>query len=471
MIGPGIFRSAGFRFGVVYALLLAVSATALAVFLWWATAGLLDRQTEASINTDAQSLAERWADGGLPALVVTIEDRLAQDVDDEAIYLLADRNMNRIAGNLASWPPSVTTVGPWYELTVMRAGMKSLANVQRYELPGGLHLLIGRDIQVRAQLRKMLTDALFWGVVVVILMATVGALVIRGLFRRTLANISATAAAIAGGDLAQRVRLSGRGDEFDQIADVINDMLDRIGRLMDGVRQVSNAITHDLRTPITRARARLEDAALHAETPADLRAAIERATLDLDGIVVVFQALLRIAEIEAGSRRSLFARLDLAPLLAEVADLYGAVAEQRGIVIRLETPPEVPAYGDKAMLQQAIANLVDNAVKFSPAGGIVTLAASVSAKVFVAVNDQGEGIPLAEREKVTGRFYRGESARSTPGSGLGLSLVLAVAQLHSGEFQLEDNRPGLRAILSLPLPEDEDGLGHRSQSRHGLQAG
>ena len=220
----------------------------------------------------------------------------------------------------------------------MRAGIKSLANVQRFDLPGDYHLLIGRDIQVRTQLRKMLTDALLWAAIVVILMASVGALVIRSLFRRTLANISATAAAIAGGDFAQRVRLTGRGDEFDQIADVINDMLDRISRLMDGVRQVSNAIAHDLRTPITRARTRLEDAALHAETSDDLRAAVERATQDLDSIVGVFQALLRIAEIEAGSRRSLFARLDLAPLLAEVADIYGAVAEDRGIDLRLEVP-------------------------------------------------------------------------------------------------------------------------------------
>jgi signal transduction histidine kinase len=471
MIVCGIFRSAGFRFGAVYALLLAISATALALFLWWATAGLLDRQTEAAINADAQGLAERWADGGLPALVVTIEDRLAQDIDDDAIYLLADPSMKRITGNLVTWPPSVTEAGPWYELPVMRAGMRSLANVQRYELPGGYHLLIGRDVQVRSQLRKMLTDALLWAAVVVILMATVGALVIRSLFRRTLANISATAGAIAAGDFAQRVRLTGRGDEFDQIADVINDMLDRISRLMDGVRQVSNAIAHDLRTPITRARTRLEDAALHAESPGDLRAAIERATLDLDDIVGVFQALLRIAEIEAGSRRSLFARLDLVPLLAEVAELYGAVAEDRGIRLRLETPRAVPAYGDKAMIQQAIANLMDNAVKFSPDGGTVQLTAAVSTKVFVSVSDQGPGIPLAERETATHRFYRGETARSTPGSGLGLSLVLAVAQLHGGELRLEDNQPGLRAILALPLPEDEDGSGVRTKSRHAVPSG
>ncbi|MEA2775066.1 MAG: hypothetical protein QOF90_472, partial [Acetobacteraceae bacterium] len=169
--------------------------------------------------------------------------------------------------------------------------------------------------------------------------------------------------------------------------------------------------------------------------------------------------------------RSSFARFDLVPLLAEVAELYGAVAEERGIVLRLETSKDVPAYGDKAMIQQAIANLVDNAVKFSPEGGVVKLTATVSSKVFVTVSDQGAGIALQERENATDRFYRGESARSTPGSGLGLSLVLAVAQLHGGELQLEDNQPGLRAVLSLPLPEDEEVSGLRSKGRHAVDAG
>jgi signal transduction histidine kinase len=295
---------------------------------------------------------------------------------------------------------------------------------------------------------------------VVVLMATIGALVVRNLFRRTLANISATTSAIAAGDLAKRVRLTGRGDEFDQVAEVINDMLDRITRLMDGVRQVSNSIAHDLRTPITRARTRLEDAAIHAETPDDLRAAIERATVDLDGIVGVFQALLRISEIEAGSRRSSFARIELSPMLAEVVELYGAVAEEHDIALVAETPAELPAYGDKALIQQAVANLLDNAVKFSPPGKTVRLDASAGRAVVITVSDQGPGIPESERDKATARFYRGETARSTPGSGLGLSLVLAVAQLHGGELRLEDNAPGLRAVLVLPIPEE-------AEMRHG----
>ena len=168
----------------------------------------------------------------------------------------------------------------------------------------------------------------------------------------------------------------------------------------------------------------------------------------------MFQALLRISEIEAGSRRSSFARIDLSPMLAEVVELYGALAEEHGISLVVETPAELPAYGDKALIQQAVANLLDNALKFSPPGKTVRLDASAGRVVVITVSDQGPGIPESERGKATARFYRGESARSTPGSGLGLSLVAAVAQLHGGELRLEDNAPGLRAVLVLPIPEE-----------------
>lgn len=451
-----LLRSASFRFAVVYALLLAVSAVALAMFLWWSTAGLLDRQTTAAIQADAQSLSEHFVTGGVPGLVLTIEDRLSQNVDDDAIYLLVDASGNRIAGNLTHWPQGATPEsGEWYQLPIERAGVRSLAVVQSFNLPGGFRLLIGRDAQVRAQLRSLLTGALLWAVVVVLAMATAGALVVRSLFRHTLASVSATALAIAGGDFSQRVKLSGRADEFDQLAETINDMLDRMARLMEGVREVSNAIAHDLRTPITRARARLEDAALHAETVGQLRAAIERATADLDGIVAVFQALLRIAEIESGSRRAAFATLDVAPLLAGVAELYGAVAEDKGIALTVQASARLPTFGDRELIQQAVANLVDNAVKFSPPSGIVTLSAGArDAGVEIAVADQGPGIPEADRERATERFFRGESARNSPGSGLGLALVQAVAQLHGGSLSLKDGSPGLVAILSLPVHEE-----------------
>ncbi len=360
---------------------------------------------------------------------MTIDDRLSQDIEDDYVYLLVEPAGRRIAGNLSHWPQEVTQSADWYELPIERAGVRSLALVHKYELPGGFRLLIGRDVHLRAQLRSLLTDALLWALLVVMAMASIGALVVRSMFRRTLANVSATAAAIAAGDFSQRVRLSGRGDEFDQLAETINDMLDRLGRLMEGVREVSNAIAHDLRTPITRARARLEDAAEHAGTVAELRAVVERATADLDGIVAVFQALLRIAEIEAGSRRAAFVRFDLAPLLANVAELYGAVAEDKGVALSVDVPEHLPLYGDRELVQQAVANLVDNAVKFSRAGEAVRVSGTITpAAVEIAVADQGPGIPEADRLRATERFFRGETARNTPGSGLGLALVQAVAQ-------------------------------------------
>jgi signal transduction histidine kinase len=220
---------------------------------------------------------------------------------------------------------------------------------------------------------------------------------------------------------------------------------------MDGVRQVSNAIAHDLRTPITRARARLEDAASHARSEAELRAAVERAVSDLDGVTSVFQALMRIAEIEVGARRSAFADVDLGPLLADLAELYGAVAEEHGLALTLSVPDTLTILGDRDMLQQAVANLLDNAIKFSPPGGSIRLEAALADRqVRLSVSDRGPGIPEADRPRAAERFFRGEQARHTPGSGLGLALVQAVASLHEGSLLLADAAPGLRATITLP---------------------
>ncbi len=426
------------------------------LFLWFATAGLLDRQSEAAIRTDAQGLLEQFESGGLAALQSTIDDRLVENVDDDAIYLLMDANQHPVAGNLAHWPVSVTAPDRLYELMVERAGLRSLARVRRFDLDGGSRLLIGRDIETRTPLRALLTSALLWSLLVLVVLGTVGGLVMQNLFRRMIASVSSTAAAIAQGDLGRRVRLSGRGDEFDRLADVINDMLDRTALLMDGVRQVSNSIAHDLRTPIARARARLEDAGSHAVSADELRAAVDRAVVDLDGVAAVFEALLRIAEIEAGARRSAFAPLDAAELLADLSELYEAVADERGIALIMDAPGPLLVNGDRELIQQAVANLLDNAIKFSPQGGVIGVVATGGDTIEISVSDQGPGIPEADRPRATARFFRGESARQTPGSGLGLALVEAVAQLHGGSLRLEDAGPGLCAVLRLPRMPPED---------------
>ena len=436
---------------MIYAALFGVSALALAAFLVWSTAGLLDRETDAAINADSQGLSERYKLFGLPGLVDTIEQRLAGNVDADAIYLLVTPDFRPIRGNLLGWPRPVTMDSDWFEVPVERGKRRTLVRLHHFDLTGGYHLLVGRDVQVRAELRRVIYDAMVWAAVIAALLGLVGAWAVRGLFRRTLADVAATAAAISAGDLTRRVRVTGDGDEFDLLAETINDMLDRIGRLMDGVRQVSNAIAHDLRTPIARARIRLEDAASHAQNEAGLRAAIDRAQADLDGIVAIFQALLRIAEIEAGARRSAFAAVDISALLHDLAELYEAVAEDAGQSMVTDIPPGLFAYGDRQMIQQAVANLLDNALKFSPPEGVIRLAASsVANRLEIIVADAGPGIPTAERGQAVERFFRGEQARSSPGSGLGLALVQAVAVLHGGSLALEDNAPGLRAVLRLP---------------------
>jgi signal transduction histidine kinase len=450
-----MLRSAGRRFALVYALMFGASSCLLAVSLWYSTTGLVQRQVENAIHSDDTALVAlaQPPNGGLRQVADAIANRMAAPVDAGSIYLLMDAQDNRLAGNLDEWPDGLTQPGIFYQLPVSRAGTGSIALLRGEMLPGGGRLIVGRDVRARAALWHVLRNGLIWTGFLMVALGLVGALVIRSIFRRMVRDISITSRAIAQGDLSRRLPL-GVGEEFDELAVIINDMLDRISRLMDGVRQVSNAIAHDLRTPVTRARTRLEDAALHAQTPDEWRAAIERATLDLDGIVGVFEALLRIAEIEAGSRRAAFAAIDLTQTLWDMDELYRAVAEERGLQLRTIIEAPLPVYGDRELVQQAVANLLDNALKFSAPDTVIDLTARRDEHtVQIVVADRGPGIDAADRGRATERFFRAEVARSTSGSGLGLALVSAVAQLHNGTLQLADNAPGLRAVICLPTQE------------------
>ncbi len=445
------FRSAGVRLALAYALVFGISAALLVGVLWVSSTSILTRQVDAAIDADAQGLAEQYATGGSTALYNTIQNRISNNLDNDALYLVLDARGRVVAGNLESWPEQVSRTNEIYEISTKRNGRRNLARFHRYDLPLGYSLLVGREVTARAALRSLLTEVLAWSLGLVGLLSVSGALLLKKLFGRMVSQVSATADAISSGDLTRRVAISGRGDEFDRMAETINDMLDRLSRLMDGVREVSNAIAHDLRTPITRARARLEDAATHAGSPEQLRGAIDRAVLDLDGITNVFHALLRISEIEAGARRSAFVPLDLRPVLDDLHDLYGAVAEESGLQLVLHASEELPVRGDRDLIQQAIANLLDNAIKFSPQLGVVELSGErVGDTILLSVRDHGVGIPASDLGRVTDRFFRGDTARHTPGFGLGLTLVRAVAQLHSGSLRLADADPGLRASLTIP---------------------
>ena len=453
---PGLMRSAGTRIALIFATTFIAAVIAFTAVLWWGTAGALDRQTDATVRADALALSERGREGGISAVVDAIGDRLTVDLDSAAIYMLRGPDGRVLAGNLEVWPTVVDAPGAWSTATVQREGAPTEARLHDIDLAGGHRLLVGRDIDEKLRLRQLLSEGVIWSLGAAIAFGVLGASAMRGIIARRLRPTFATAMAIAAGDLSRRVPISSHGDEFDRLARTMNTMLERIDRLMTGVRGVSDAIAHDLRTPIARARAKLEDALETAPDEAALRQGVEQGIADLDAITRVFQALLRIAEAEAGARRRAFAPLDLAPLLADAADIYGATAEAGGQVLQTRIPGRIEIVGDRDLLFQAVANLLDNAVKFAPADGHVVLSARAlpDGGAEITVMDDGPGIDLADRARAGERFFRADAARSSPGSGLGLSLVQAVAHLHGGELTLADalfvpGRRGLRATLSI----------------------
>jgi signal transduction histidine kinase len=321
----------------------------------------------------------------------------------------------------------------------------------------------------------VLGEGLVFSAAAALTIAVLGAALLRRAVEARLAPAARTAEAIAGGDLTRRVPLSSRGDEFDQLGAIMNTMLDRIATLMEGVRGVSDSLAHDLRTPLARTRGRLEEALASAgEDPTALRGAVERGIADLDQIIRMFHALLRIAEAEAGARRAAFRPLDLAEVAADAAEFYGAAAEARGQDIALSLPGSLQLTGDRDLLLQAIANLLDNAVKFAPAGSTIALSATASPGMAeLCVADAGPGLPAGDRARAGERFFRADSARSTPGSGLGLSLVRAVAHLHGGELLLEDAAPGRTPpglMARLRLPQTLSGLDPDAAARHAFGA-
>lgn len=448
-------RSASFRFALLFAVVFSGAAVLFAFVLWFATAGSLDRQTDAALRTDAFGLSERWRDAGPAAVAEAIAERLAADVENHTIYLMVDEDGRRLAGNLDRWPTEAGADGDWAVTLVAREGVQVEARTYTIGVDG-YRVLIGRDVEEKQRLRALLAEGIAWSAAAAAVFALIGAAVLRRALEGRLRPAAQTARAIAAGDLSRRVPSSGRDDEFDRLGESMNAMLDRIDRLMQGIRGVSDSIAHDLRTPIARARAKMEEA-LGGSADADaLRVAMERGITDLDNITRVFEALLRIAEAEAGARRAAFAPIDLVPVLADVAEFYGVVAESRGQTIETDLPDHLELVGDRDLLAQAAGNLLDNALKFTPAGGTVRLSARATARdgVEVAVADTGPGLPPEDRLRAGERFFRADASRGTPGSGLGLSLVQAVAHLHGGDLMLEDatpdaGAPGLRASIRL----------------------
>jgi signal transduction histidine kinase len=464
--------STSVRLALGYAGLFAASSVLLVGLLWWRAASEFDRWTDAAIKADSAEIGDQLRDSGVHGAIESIRVHAAAVEGTSAVYLLADADLKPLAGNLSAWPEQARSGAGWHWVRMRRGDDWHSVRLLRTSLQGGLNLLVGRDLGDRAEIRGLIVDTLSWAAATALVLAIGGGLLVHRAVLRRVEMINDAAAAIAGGDLSRRVPVRDGGDAFDHLARTINLILFRIQQLVEGVRNTANVVAHDLRTPLAELRARLEGLAgtrPHGDAVVD---EIHKAVADIDRVIGVFNALLRLAEIDSGVRRSGFRNVELAALATEVAELYAPLAEEKRATFVVDAPPDLRVNGDPYLLVQAIGNLVDNAVKFTPCQGIISLriVPASAGRIEISIADNGPGIADAEKPRVTQRFYRCRGSDGELGIGLGLSVVDAVARLHDGELILRDNNPGLCAALTLPAAEQarDRSVGSNNQSPEAL---
>ncbi|MGO8798557.1 MAG: sensor histidine kinase [Roseiarcus sp.] len=471
-----LFRTTAFQLSLAFLVLSAIGAGLVLGAVAWQVQALVDEEMARTIEAEAAGLAEQYAQGGIRQLGVVIEQRSREP--GSSLYLLTNFSGEPLAGNVARLPQGVLDrpglVETPYE-TASQASSDRRALAKIFVLPGGFRLLVGHDLRDRARIGAVMFRALAVSLIFLTALGGVGGLFVARRVLRRIDAMSKSARAIMAGDMSERLAVTGSGDELDRLARNLNEMLGRIDELMAGLREVSDNIAHDLRTPLTRLRNHAEAALRFDGGKADYRAALERTIEESDGLIRVFDALLMIARAEAGADRAGMSEFDVALAARGIAELYEPVAEEAGAALNLTVEPGAVVNGNRELIGQTIANLLDNALKYgaparepalalaspqggdgrdggaAPSPGAVNLGVRrVGERVEVSVADHGPGIAAADRARVLGRFVRLEGARSRPGSGLGLSLAAAVARLHGGAVRLEDNAPGLRVVLALP---------------------
>ena len=457
-----LFRTTAFKLSLGYLVAFAIGASVVMTWVSWSVGRLIDEQIGATVEAEINGLSEQYAQGGIRRLVDVVERRVRQP--GASLYLVTNFQGQTISGNIKSLPPDVLLQPGVRETSYERVGESAIdrrALARIFLLPGGFRLLVGRDLEDRESLRNVMGGALLTSLFWLVVIGTLGGLFVARRVLRRVEAISESARSIMQGDLAQRLPLAGANDELDRLAANLNEMLERIQELMAGVREVSDNIAHDLKTPLTRLRNRAEEALRNANQSSDYRIALEKMLEESDQLIRIFNALLMIARLEAGTERGDHVLFDLTASARDVAELYEPVAEEAGVDLVVETSGEVLVSGSRELMGQALANLIDNALKYgSPQkqgqrARVQVRVQRVGDKVEASVADQGAGIPAADRERVFGRFVRLEGSRSRPGSGLGLSLVAAVAGLHNGMVKIEDNEPGLRIVVVIPAAAAE----------------
>ncbi len=456
-----LLKTSTFRLAVLYLALFVASAVTLLAYVYWNTAGFLVRQTDEAVQAEITGLAEQYAQGGLPLLVHTVIQRSRDP--GQSLYLVLDPSGRVLAGNLDARPSVEAGADGWLDFSYNRRMLEGVelkaARARAFFLPEGFYLLVGRDVQERRETEKLITSALIWAIGLTVALGLAGGLFMSRNMLARVDEINRSSRDIMQGDLSRRLPDGGTGDELDQLARNLNAMLDQIESLMTGMRHMTDDVAHDLRTPLNRLRNRLEVTLLHETSPEEYRHVLEKTIAEADTLLATFNALLMIARAEAGSLRETMTLVDPAAVVRDAADLYEPLAEEEGLRLELDVQEGLQVRGNRELLSRAIANLLDNAIKHGheasagsdPVIRVAVTPGQAAGRVQLSVADRGMGIPADERTRVLERFVRLEASRNTPGSGLGLSLVAAVARLHGGRLDLEDNEPGLRAVLSLPL--------------------
>ncbi len=444
-----VIRSSAFNLAVGY---VAFGFAALILFaapLWYAwQVTIQDGRTEI-LRTDAARLAEVFRQESVSGLTAYIKTRVGMQIAGERILLLTDPSLRPLAGNLPAWPQDMPLGPGTYSLPVHLAGKPAHAMFAHTVLPGGYHLLVGRDQALFQPLTSRFWYGLAAAVAVLLGAGALGGLMIRRAVLQRVHGLRHTVQAIVAGDLSHRLAVQHGSDELNTLSVTINGMLDQIEQLVHGVRDVSNAIAHDLRTPLAELRSRLEELSLTRPGTEETFAEIEAAVADVDRVIRIFNALLRLAEIDTGMRRSGFVQVNASELAKQAVDFYQPAAELKGIAVTFRADEPTLVSGDPVLLAQAIGNLIDNALKYSSSGGVIAVQVQRRAEgaIEITIADSGPGIPDAEKPRVLTRFYRGDASRGTPGVGLGLTLVASVAKVHGGQLELNDNHPGLRAQM------------------------
>ncbi len=444
-------RSSAFTLAFSYVAFGIVALVLFAAPLWYAWQVTIQDSRIELLRVDTKRMAEVFHHEGAAGLASFIQTRVGLQIAGERILLLTDPKLQPMAGNLRGWPSALPLEPGTYSVPVELAHKRTRAMFVHVILPGGYNLLVGRDQTLFAPLTTRFWFGLAAAIAVVCIAGVVGGFMIRRALLLRVENIQHTVLAIVQGDWSHRLPTRPGSDELDTLSRTINGMLDQIEQLLHGVRDVSNAIAHDLRTPLAELRSRLEELSLTRPDSEHTFAEVDAAVVDVDRVIRIFNALLRLAEIDTGMRRSGFVPMHAADLAKQAVDFYLPAAELKHINLSYQGNGPAAMSGDPVLLAQAIGNLIDNALKYTGEGGTICVAVSTldDGRVRIGVADDGPGIPDAEKPKVHARFYRGDASRGTPGVGLGLSLVASVAKVHGGALELADNHPGLQAQMLL----------------------